>query len=353
MSDKLPPTLSTRTPWEEIKNPIWPMTSFILRRSVNPYLFPAQLDEAMASQALSLFQEAFTHVKTLDSPKIFSSNELTPTERELIAEHFLEPAKLQKSGPNQAIVLDNPSTFLGLLNFDDHLELRMFTTQEDWEVSWNRLCQLEKELGALLDFSFNPRFGYLTSSLRDCGTGLKIRAHLHLPGLILKGQLDESLEAAQLEGNRALSFEADPGEFIGDLLHLENSFSIGIPENEILSSLIKSASHLAISEKKAREELKTEESAHIKDLVGRAFGLLSHSYELHAKETLGALSLLRLGLSLGWVEGLKDSDLSSLYFFARRAHLHHLENQTISQEELPHKRSQFLREKLRESKLTF
>jgi protein arginine kinase len=97
-------------------------------------------------------------------------------------------------------------------------------------------------------------------------------------------------------------------------------------------------------EKTLRSHLKNENNAEIKDLVSRSFGLLLHSYQLQTKEALGALSLMKLGLNLDWIEGISDAKLNTLFFQCRRAHLLHLlnEQQIVDPQEVARKRAEFL-----------
>ena len=52
-----------------------------------------------------------------------------------------------------------------------------------------------------------------------------------------------------------------------------------------------------------RSELRSSDDTEIKDRVSRAFGVLSHSYQQETLESWSAISLLKLGANLGWVEG--------------------------------------------------
>ncbi len=78
---------------------------------------------------------------------------------------------------------------------------------------------------------------------------------------------------------------------------------------------------------------------HIKNKVTRALGLLTHSYQLELIEAMNALSLVKLGMEVGWILARAPLNMNQILFNIRRAHLIHiLEHKVdipISQEKEP------------------
>jgi protein arginine kinase len=88
------------------------------------------------------------------------------------------------------------------------------------------------------------------------------------------------------------------------------------------------------------------------DKVSRAFGILIHSYRIETRETLNEIGLVKLGVDLGWVEGVTPADLNHLMFHCRRAHLlTSLKEPEIPQDQVPHKRAEFIHATLKNAKL--
>ena len=111
------------------------------------------------------------------------------------------------------------------------------------------------------------------------------------------------------------------GDFLGDIVVLHNRYAQGLSEETILHSLQTTAAKLITAEKTLRESLKAEKNLELQDLIGRAYGLLIHSCQLSTKEALEALSLLKLGFDLNWIEGINDHTLNSFLFHNGRAHI--------------------------------
>lgn len=110
-------------------------------------------------------------------------------------------------------------------------------------------------------------------------------------------------------------------QYVADLVHIKNKCCLGILEKNILNQVDKTRNMLISMEEKERKNLKSNTSKDLKDKISRAFGLLSCAAQLNTQEALNALSLLELGKSLDWIEGLEKSNFSSLFFKTQRAHL--------------------------------
>src|SRR5262249_54023406 len=109
---------------------------------------------------------------------------------------------------------------------------------------------------------------------------------------------------------------------------------------------------MLVEEHGARAKILHEGSAEIKDRVSRAYGILIHSYQIEAIEALNAISLLKLGVELGWLTGTNVKELNRLFFNCRRAHLlHQYSGEKIKQEEIPHKRAEFIHKNLKNVQL--
>jgi protein arginine kinase len=92
--------------------------------------------------------------------------------------------------------------------------------------------------------------------------------------------------------------------------------------------------------------------ADVTDQISRAFGLLLHSYQLQTKETINALSLLKLGLSLGMISGITPQQIHALFFLCRRPHLAKLAKvPSTDPQELAHERAAFLHKELKNALL--
>ncbi|MBS0620698.1 MAG: protein arginine kinase [Verrucomicrobia bacterium] len=340
-----------KTPWEGDVNPIWLSTSLSLRRNLAKYHFPIKMEKVELQQTWSILQEHLEKTPGI----LLKAEEVSALDKEFLFEHFLCGEGFQNTLSGQGFAIDPSRPLFIQINTQDHLHLQLIDSQGSWENAWNTLSQLEMELGQAIDFAFNPKFGYLTSDPALCGTGLVVRAFLHLPALIHMEQLSEALLKQKEEGFFAAGMSGSLEELTGDIVILSNSYTLGVSEEQILRGIHALAMKLMALEKTLRSHLQTESSALFKDHVSRSLGLLLHSFQLQTKEALDALSFLKLGLHLGWVTGISEAALNALFFQLRRAHLLHSlgEEELADPQEIAQRRAALLHQKMQGVALTF
>jgi protein arginine kinase len=341
---KLPKFLLENTPWEKEGNPIWLATSFLLHRNLAKFNFPPKMDERQSQQTLFSLKDQLFKSSLLENLFFLKAEEVSALDKEYLFEHFLCMEGFQNTLCGQGFIFDGTGSFLAELNIQNHLQMQLIDTVGSWEKMWNKLNEIETAISTAIEFSFSPKFGYLTSDPFLCGTGLSVQAFLHLPALIHTKQLQETLTKQKEEGITATGMGGNLEELTGDIVVISNTYTLGTNEETILHSIHLMVMKLMALEKTLRSHLQNENNAEIKDQVSRSFGLLLHSYQLQTKEALSALSLMKLGLYLDWIEGITDPKLNTLFFQCRRAHLLHAlnEQQMGDPQEISRKRAEFL-----------
>lgn len=345
------PLICNESPWVNNSNNIWIASTLNLIRNLEKYNFPGKLAEDKRRQIVSLLSRDFLSCDQLNNPQVINAQDLQSIDKEFLVEHFLSNQGFHQASVGEAFVLDESGEFLGAINLVDHLSLQLIDTKEELEKSWGKLIKVETHLMQSANFAFSPKFGFLTSDPNQCGTGLVAFIFLHLPALIYTDTLIEAVGKNKDEGIEQTGLQGDPTELVGDIVAFHNLFTLGLTEENILTSLRTLATRLILEEKSIRTHLRNDhgpEVIEIKDKVSRAYGILLHSYQIEAVEALQALSLLKLGLDLEWIKGATQEALNHLLFSCRRAHLlFHYGKDKISQEELPHKRSEFIHKALK------
>lgn len=330
------------TPWTLESHNVWLASTLSLRRNLAKYKFPAKLDSAREEQVISLLFEALKKSPEFTSPRLYRANALNPTEKEYLSEHFLSLEPLQQAHGTEGFVVDESGKILAVINLGDHLELVILDTQQEIEKSWNRLIKIEETVGKHVDLAFNSQFGFLSHNPAKSGTGLEITLFLHIPAVIHSGELSELLEKEKEEEIEATGLQGSPTEMIGDLLMAKNRCSLGLTEEYILTSLRMWATRAVVAEVSLRKKIKENGHEPIKNKVTRALGLLTHSYQLDLVEALNSLSLVKLGIELGWVKAPTAFNFNEVFFGCRRAHFLHQLQQPTDVPELPRKRAEYL-----------
>ncbi len=290
----------------------------------------------------STFQAVSSAMFATDSFKdgtLIDTSALPDLDKQYLSEHFLLSKPLEETRIGQGILVGDQSDLIAFLNLEDHLCLETICPTSNWDETLKKITKLEKVLSSHLEFAFSSTFGFLTSDPAICGTGLTIETFLHLPGLIHSGKLNSIIE--DIDEEVLIHGATGNNTFYGDIVIIQNKFTLGVTEDQLMECVHKAAAKLHSEEVKVRGKVQQEEDSSFKDRISRAFGLLKNAYQIETEEALEALSLIKLGVELGWVKGIDNLMTNALFFHCRKGHL-----ALSSEEEEARARSSLFHQKL-------
>lgn len=338
-------------PWNENENSIWLASTVSMFRNIEKFKFPLKLEPDRGKQVISLMSKELLSNKQLVNPKLIRAEDTTPLQKEFLVEHFLSQESFHQAQAGEAFIIEDTGTYLITLNVRDHLHMYHIDCKGELENTWNRLVNIESELGKQISYAFSSKYGFLTSDFNLCGTGLNVTVFLQVPGLVHAGKIDEVLDKLADETIAITGIQGNPTEIIGDVIVAQNNYTLGVTEENIISNLRAFTTKMMVAENSMRRKIVSEDIVDIKDKVSRAYGILIHSYQIEAVEALNALSLVKLGLELKWMKGMNLKELNQLFFQCRRAHLLK-NNEALKPEEILHKRAEFIHASLKNLALT-
>lgn len=319
MKAELPKPLVDFSLWNRKCAPIWTLSLYTLRRNLAHYPFPQCLNEQERQLVSNTFKAAL--VKHTSAPYLLNLQQLQPATKTYLAEHYYWQNSMQRLHSGSLICIPTNLEWQALINGEDHLTIQYASLESTWTNPFRKLYEIEDALANQIAFAYHSKFGYLSPSLANVGTGLSLQIFLHLPLLIQTQKIQDYLLQLLPEGICAKSLSQNPSHFLGDLLVLHNPYSTGKSETDLLHRMHTIANEMVSAEEELRATLRNQPKPEWIDRITRAYGLLRHSYKLSTKEALTQLSLLKLGSNLGWLEGLCDADCNTLFFQMRRGHL--------------------------------
>lgn len=344
--------LYLNNPWRNNPNQVWLSSTLAIFRNLDKFNFPSKLNTDKQKTIINLVSTPILKYLKSKNPKLVYAEQMEPLDKEYLTEHFLSSEGFYQAHAGEAFIIDQTGEFLATINIHDHLQLSTIETSGDLENRWNDLVDLETALGESLKYAFSQRFGFLTSDPTTCGTGMQITVYLQLPALIHSGIIDDTLNQLVDENVTISGLHGSPTEVIGDILMIKNNFTLGATDEKTLTTIENVTTKLVVEENSQRSKIKSSDDTEIKDRISRAFGILMHSYQIDAVEALNALSLIKLGVDLDWITGTTPEELNTLFFNCRRAHLICQVDKTVSQEELLHKRAEYIHEFLKSIQLS-
>jgi protein arginine kinase len=246
-----------------------------------------------------------------------------------------------------AVVINPPQTISIMINEEDHLRMQAITCGLELEKTFQMIDEIDTALEAQLDFAFEEELGYLTACPTNVGTGMRASAMVHLPGLVLGEQINQVVNSVNKIGLAVRGLYGEGTEAMGNLFQVSNQTTLGEKEDQIIGRLHKVIETLIQRETQARETLLETKRTTLMDQIGRAYGILTHAYSISSKEALNLISILRLGIDLGFFPEEGRAIINQLLMDTQPAHLQNLSQQKLAAEERDHLRADIVRERLK------
>jgi protein arginine kinase len=305
---------------------------------------------AKKSERVRILEEIKPEVETLSAFKNgFSEqlNELSATEKQVLVERHLISREHAAKGMGSAVVINGSQTISIMINEEDHLRMQAITCGLELEKTFQMIDEIDTALEAQLDFAFDEELGYLTACPTNVGTGMRASAMVHLPGLVLGEQINQVINSVNKIGLAVRGLYGEGTEAMGNLFQVSNQTTLGEKEDQIIGRLHKVIETLIQRETQARENLLATKRTTLLDQIGRAYGILTHAYSISSKEALNLISILRLGIDLGFFPEEGRAIINQLLMETQPAHLQNVSQQKLAAEERDHLRADIVRERLK------
>ncbi|RJQ25662.1 MAG: protein arginine kinase [Peptococcaceae bacterium] len=293
-------------------------------RNLEQFPFPHLLDEEKAAQVINAVREAVAHKEMVDRVGVLELvvlNELSPLERQIMVDKHLISLDLLLESQKKAVVLREDEVISVMVNEEDHLRIQCLQPGLQLDQAGQLVNLVDDLLGKTLDYAFMEKWGYLTTCPTNIGTGMRASVMLHLPGLVLVGQLGGALNTISKLGLTVRGLYGEGTEAAGDLFQVSNQVTLGQSEEEIISNLTSIVRQLLAQERVARQALYREKRELVEDRVWRAYGILKHARVLSSEEALKLFSSLRLGFDLGIVSDISTGLITELMVMIQPAYL--------------------------------
>ncbi len=307
-----------------------------------PFLLKASSQEQL--ELLAHVDRALTSIFPANVKGLVKLEDLTPLEAEFLLErHLVSPFFLQ-SQIQRGFFASADESFSLMANEEDHLRMQMFGSGLSLKELWDKMEGIEEKLNAVLPFSYDDRYGFLTACPTNVGTGMRASLLIHLPGVVLTKEIDRVLRGVLQLGLLVRGTYGEGTETKGYLFQISNQRTLGQSESEIVDTLTKTAEQLVNYEKDARRYLENKMGTYISDKVYRSFGILKYARRLSSEETFNLISTLRL--SGKRIENIDTAKLNRLMILTKPANLQLYFGQDMTPELRDLKRADLIRESL-------
>jgi protein arginine kinase len=317
-----------------------------LARNLQEFPFPPAAGIDSREKLIDFCSAALEKVKELKKGMFFRSADIDSLSRKLLVERHLISPEFMREGTGRGLYIGELEKISIMLNEEDHIRLQVISSGMSLVECWEEANKIDNAIARLLEYSFDDSFGFLTACPTNVGTGLRASMLIHLPGLVLTGEIDSVIGRISKFGLMVRGFYGEGTDVLGNLFQISNQTTLGRTEEEIIDSLVKVSSQILENEKNAQEKIMRDAPDQIEDKVWRSYGILKNARVLTSNEVMNLLSALRLGLSLGLIDKIGYKEINELMIMTQPAHLQKIIGKAMDNTERDMARANLVRERL-------
>lgn len=284
-------------------------------RNLADFKFPSKMTEDEKRRVISLAEDAFNYDENF---QVVRSSELSKAGLQVMRDNTT-------IGNNNfdALVMNNQEGIVCLVNELNHLKIINFDCGFDCEKVMKNVYKVDEALQKKLQFAASYEFGYLTSQIKDCGTGLKISLRIFIPSIILSGKFPEFSKklADQKFCLRPIVKPGDSTTFANYFFDVYYGDCQEGTELDQLAQIQSLGTYIFKTERKIRQEFADNNPTVVLNFVKSDFAKALNSLLLSYEDALNIIGVIKWGIETGVLTGVTQSQLNGLIYTTKYVHL--------------------------------
>lgn len=318
-----------------------------LARNLGDIPFPNQASPTDLARVAEKVEKAVSQVPELSRLEVMRLSEASVLDRHILAEkHLISPQHAEGTENRLAIIADDESVSV-MVNEEDHIRIQTLLPGLQLGEAYQLADNVDDLLESKLDYAFDEQIGYITACPTNVGTGLRVSIMVHLPALVVTGQVRAVLSAVSNLGIAVRGLYGEGTEASGNMFQLSNQVTLGRSEQELIENLHAVTMQVIEQERATRKKLILEMPEQLEDRVQRAYGILCHARLMTSQEALKLLSDAKLGVELQLISGVDGETLNELMVITQPAYLQKLAGQGLDPTQRDIRRAALIRERIR------
>ena len=320
-------------------------TRIRLARNLEKTPFPKMLNATEKEKVTKTLSDSIMESNSTLSKdfKLYNLNEMSPVEKTAMAEEHLISPEMIKSNDG-AVLVNTDKTMSIMLMEEDHIRLQIIKGGYCLDESFDLADKVDNVMEESLTYAFDEKFGYLTACPTNVGTGMRASVMMHLPALVMTGNIKRVLQSFSGVGISVRGLYGEGTDAEGALYQISNSVTLGLSETEIIEKLKTVVERIAEMEKQARELLMKNRADDLKDKLMRSYGILKYAVKITSKEAKTMLCEVMLAQNMGIIEC--DGQMTPLELIVKTSPSVISGEESLTADERDKKRAEMIKENL-------
>lgn len=242
------------------------------------------------------------------------------TKQALLEKGLIDEEVSEDKNNKISILVNDEENICVILNSNDHLELQVFSSGMELENTFHLAKEIDEKFDKTFDLAKSKKYGYLTTSPINVGTGLRASVTLHLPGLTKTGNIRKISQTVNDFGLNFTGMYVNQSEPIGDIYQISSKQTLGITEENIVNN-VRVIIDKIIEQERAARKILGKNQIELEDAVYRNYGILTNARKLKWQEAIELMSNVKLGVDMGIIQEISDEKVKEIYFYMNPANL--------------------------------
>ncbi len=269
-------------------------------------------------------------------------------EKEALAERHIITKKLVDKKQHVGVVMTEDESVSLMLNEDDHIRIQVISSGMNLLPLLEKANTIDDFISETLEYAFDDKLGYLTSSPTNVGTGLRASVMVYLPALATSGKIDKLIDEVNKYGVSIRGIYGEGNKSVANIYQISNIKTLGMSETEIIQNLITIVDQVIKQERRRREFLLDSNFDKYEDQVYRSYGVLRYAKQISTADAMTLLSQLKFGYDSKIIASKEIPSFYKLMMAIQPANLQKFLGKNVGTKERERARAKFLNESLPE-----
>ena len=294
-----------------------------LARNINGYNFSYKMSDTDAKKLVKNVTDQLKTVSPISGYNSYNFDYLDAYQKMGMRERHVISPYLEKQDYAAGFVAPDEDVSI-MINEEDHIREQAIESGFNLYKPYRKLKVIDDQIIANIPIAFDEKWGFITASPSNLGTGMRASVMLFLPALDRLGRINALITSAKENGLTVRGIYGEGSKALGQFYQISNQCSLGLNENEIIDQVSEFGYEICQKEQEARQYLLENECEKYKDITLRAYGVITNCFALDEEEMISLLSSVKLGQVLGFIDIKSEEEFQKLYFEGTKANLKEL-----------------------------
>lgn len=323
-----------------------------LYRNLDGYSFPVTMPEQEQKELTKKLLTMTDMLQELEGMKFegCKCEEFSDTHIMAIKERqLIKKNSINNQWPKGVIASEDESVSIEI-NGDEHLCIQVSERGLSLHNCLLRINEIDDAINKEYSYAFDETFGYLTSNVKNLGTGMKVSIVLHLPLLSISKKWEDIQKQMDKDGMELKEELHGEEKKASGLYVLSSKRTLGNSEEDIILQVMDSCKKLVKAEQEIRSSTKHSYFDDMAEGVYRAYGILKFARMLSEKECYMYLTKLWLGIKENIISFSEEANIYEWMLKIQPCSLQVDMDRPMKEEEIQKARATYIRKVLTDLK---